>query len=60
MIPDFVEIGGSAPWPVLPPGIHDATLDEVDSSEVVTAMVVLGQCTPGSKKPIGQAIVISA
>ncbi|MCK0209768.1 hypothetical protein MWN33_17170 [Starkeya koreensis] len=29
MIPDFVSVGASAPWPVLPPGIHDATLEEV-------------------------------
>ena len=27
MIPDFVDIGGI--WMVLPPGIHDATLDEL-------------------------------
>ncbi len=29
MIPDFVNVSASAPWPVLPPGIHDATLEEV-------------------------------
>lgn len=29
MIPDFVDIGG--PWKVLPPGVHDATLEEVES-----------------------------
>jgi hypothetical protein len=28
MIPDAVDIG--APWKVLPPGLHDATLDEID------------------------------
>ncbi len=28
MIPSFIDIGG--PWNVLPPGIHDATLDEVE------------------------------
>jgi hypothetical protein len=28
MIPDCVDIGG--PWKVLPPGLHDATLDEVE------------------------------
>jgi hypothetical protein len=28
MIPDFVDVGG--PWRVLPPGVHDATLDEVE------------------------------
>ena len=29
MIPDFVDIGGL--WKVLPPGVHDATLDEVEN-----------------------------
>jgi hypothetical protein len=29
MIPDFVDVGG--PWKVLPPGVHDATLEEVES-----------------------------
>jgi hypothetical protein len=28
MIPDFVDIGG--PWKVLPPGVHDATLEEIE------------------------------
>jgi len=28
MIPELVEIGG--PWPVLPPGVHDATMEEVE------------------------------
>ena len=28
MIPELTDIGG--PWKVLPPGIHDATLDEVE------------------------------
>lgn len=28
MIPDFVNVSGSAPWPVLPPGVHDASLEE--------------------------------
>ncbi len=27
MIPDFVDTGG--PWEVLPPGIHDASLEEI-------------------------------
>ena len=27
MIPDLVDIGG--PWKVLPPGVHDASLEEV-------------------------------
>lgn len=29
MIPSFVDIGG--PWNVLPPGVHDATLKEVEA-----------------------------
>ena len=29
MIPDFVDVGG--PWKVLPPGVHNATLEEVAS-----------------------------
>ncbi|MDB5709629.1 MAG: hypothetical protein JWL96_1699 [Sphingomonas bacterium] len=29
MIPDFVELGSPTPWAVLPPGIHDATLQEI-------------------------------
>ena len=29
VIPDFVDIGG--PWKVLPPRVHDATLEEVES-----------------------------
>ena len=29
VIPDFVDIGGL--WKVLPPGVHDATLEEVES-----------------------------
>jgi hypothetical protein len=29
MLPDFITVSALAPWPVLPPGIHDATLDEV-------------------------------
>lgn len=29
MIPDFVDIGG--PWKVLPLGVHDATLNEVET-----------------------------
>jgi hypothetical protein len=28
MVPDFVSLTGS-PWPVLPPGIYDSTLEEV-------------------------------
>jgi len=29
VIPDFVDVGG--PWNVLPPGVHDATLKEVEA-----------------------------
>jgi len=29
VIPDFVDIGGL--WKVLPPGVHDATLEEVET-----------------------------
>ena len=29
MIPSFVDIGG--PWKVLPPGVHDATIEEVEA-----------------------------
>jgi hypothetical protein len=28
MIPDFIDIGG--PWRVLPPGVHSATLEEIE------------------------------
>ena len=34
MIPDFVDIGG--PWRVLPPGVHDATLKEVEARFATT------------------------
>jgi hypothetical protein len=36
MIPDFVNVGALAPWPVLPPGIHDATLGEVGARFATT------------------------
>ena len=36
MIPEFINIGASAPWPVLPPGIHDATLKEVEARFATT------------------------
>jgi hypothetical protein len=29
MIPTFVDIGAPSPWPVLPPGVHDASLAEI-------------------------------
>ena len=28
MIPDFVDVG--APWRVLPPGIHDASMSDIE------------------------------
>lgn len=34
MIPAFIDIG--APWKVLPPGIHDATLDEIEARFATT------------------------
>ena len=34
MIPNFVDIGG--PWKVLPPGIHNATLKEIESRFATT------------------------
>ena len=30
MIPTLVDLGPPAPWPVLPPGIHDASIDEIE------------------------------
>jgi hypothetical protein len=34
MIPEFIDIG--SPWPVLPPGVHDAALDEVKNRFAVS------------------------
>jgi len=34
MIPSFVDIGG--PWKVLPPGVHDATMEEVETRFAVS------------------------
>ena len=31
MIPHLIDIGSGCPWPVLPPGVHKATLGEIDS-----------------------------
>lgn len=36
MIPDFINVGALAPWPVLPPGIHHATLEEVEARFATT------------------------
>jgi hypothetical protein len=30
MIPPLIDLGPPAPWPVLPPGIHDASIDEIE------------------------------
>lgn len=35
MIPEFITLSGS-PWPLLPPGIYDATLEEVEARYVIT------------------------
>lgn len=35
MIPNFIEIDG-AEWPVLPPGIHETTIDEVKIRYAIT------------------------
>lgn len=31
MIPVLTDIGSPTPWPVLPPGIHDATMGEIET-----------------------------
>jgi hypothetical protein len=36
MIPSLVSVAADAPWPVLPPGIHDASLSEVASAFATT------------------------
>ncbi len=36
MIPELVDIGGAAPWAVLPPGVHDATLEEIEERFAIT------------------------
>jgi hypothetical protein len=36
MIPQFVTVSDLAPWPVLPPGVHDATLTEVEERFATT------------------------
>jgi hypothetical protein len=36
MIPELVDIRGVVPWPVLPPGVHDATLIEVEERFATT------------------------
>ena len=30
VIPTLIDLGSPTPWPVLPPGIHDATLAEIE------------------------------
>jgi len=34
MVPDLVDIGG--PWKVLPPGVHDATMEEIEARFATT------------------------
>lgn len=36
MIPDLIELGSPCPWAVLPPGIHDASLAEVEARFATT------------------------
>ena len=36
MIPSLVSVAADAPWPVLPPGIHDASLAEVAAAFATT------------------------
>jgi len=36
MIPSLIDIGNPAPWRVLPPGIHVATLDEIEKTYCYT------------------------
>src|SRR3546814_17377035 len=36
MIPDLIDLGSLCPWAVLPPGIHDATLGEVEARFATT------------------------
>lgn len=31
MIPALIDLGSPSPWPVLPPGIHDTTLAEIET-----------------------------
>jgi hypothetical protein len=31
MVPSLIDLGPPAPWPVLPPGIHNATLPEISA-----------------------------
>ena len=36
MIPPLIDLGSPSPWPVLPPGIHDATLVEIEAAFATT------------------------
>ena len=36
MIPPLVDLGAPTPWSVVPPGIHDACLDEVEAAFATT------------------------
>ena len=37
MLPELVNVSASAPWSVLPPGIHDATQEEVEARFATTS-----------------------
>lgn len=36
MIPELIDVGSPAPWPVLPPGIHTATMFEIEERFATT------------------------
>lgn len=36
MIPDLVMLGNPSPWPVLPPGVHDADFSEIATRFAIT------------------------
>jgi hypothetical protein len=36
VIPNLIDLGSPSPWPVLPPGIHDATLLEIEARFATT------------------------
>jgi hypothetical protein len=36
MLPGLVDLGPPTPWPVLPPGVHDATLVEIEARFATT------------------------
>jgi hypothetical protein len=36
MIPDLIDVGSPSPWLVLPPGVHDATMLEIEARFATT------------------------